>query len=308
MSPSPDPRPLHQAPKMTDAAQAPDPSPQGPWGPWLRQGLKVWAFSALGLLALTALAWATGLGAEAWAQAAPPVGTPGAREVSSALNSVDLRSPLQSPGLSTPLQIIFLSAALTMLPLIFIATTSFVRTIIVLIFFKNALSSQNLVPGNVLVAIAVFLSLYVMGPTWEQINQRSILPFLNNRISQEQAVQQAALPMVEFMARQVHPQELSLFLRMAKVPDPAKPTDVPFYVMCPAFLVSEVATGFKIGFLVFLPFLVIDLVISNILTALGMQQGLQVQQVAPPFKILIFSLADGWHLLVEAIVRSFGVH
>lgn len=264
-----------------------------------------WRWVALAL-ALACLAWSIGLGAEAWAQAAG-VGTPGAREVTNAVNAVDLRAPLQSPGLSTPLQLIFLSAALTMLPFLFIATTSFVRTIIVLIFFKNALSSQNLVPGNVLVAIAVFLALYVMGPTWEQINQRSILPFLNNRISQEQALQQASLPLVEFMARQVHPQELSLFLRMAKVPDPAKPTDVPFYVMCPAFLVSEVATGFKIGFLVFLPFLVIDLVISNILTALGMQQGLQVQQVAPPFKILIFSLADGWHLLIEAIVRSFGV-
>lgn len=242
----------------------------------------------------------------AFAQAAgaPGVGQPTARDIMNVVNSVDLRAPLQSPGLSTPLQLIFLLASLTLLPFLFIATTSFIRTVVVLTFFKAALGSQSLIPGNVLVAIAIFLSIYVMAPTWEAMNKAAIVPFLNNRIGQEEALKRAAIPLTQFMVRQTQQQELSFFLRLAHAPDPKSPADVPFYVAVPAYMISEVSTGFKIGFIVFLPFIVVDLVITNVIMALGMQQ-LQTQSLAPPFKVMIFSLANGWHLLIEALVRSF---
>lgn len=252
------------------------------------------------MMALFALAL-FGLAPEALAQAAPPR-NPG--EVMNILNSVDLRAPLQSPGLSTPLQIMFLLGSLTLLPFIVIMTTSFVRTVIVLAFLKQAMGLQNIPPAQVIIGMALFLTMFTMAPTWEKMNQNGIEPFLNNRINQEQALAAAAAPLQEFMIKQASQQELSFFLRLAKVPDPKTPADVPFHVVVPAFMVSEVTTGFKIGFIIYLPFIVIDLVITNVIMALGMQQ-LQTQMLAPPFKVMIFSLANGWHLVIEALVKSF---
>lgn len=251
------------------------------------------------LTALVALA-VFGLAPEALAQAAGR--SPG--DVMNILNSVDLRAPMQSPGLSTPLQIMFLLAALTLLPFLVIMTTSFVRTVIVLAFLKQAMGLQNIPPAQVIIGMALFLTMFTMAPTWEAINKNGIEPFLNNRINQEQAFKAAAAPLQEFMIKQTSQQELSFFLRLAKVPDPKTPADVPFHVVVPAFMVSEVTTGFKIGFIIYLPFIVIDLVITNVIMALGMQQ-LQTQMLAPPFKVMIFSLANGWHLVIEALVKSF---
>lgn len=248
--------------------------------------------AAVALLAVLALA------VPALAQAAPPAG------MANILNSVDLRAPLQSPGLSTPLQVILLMAALTLLPFIIIMTTSFVRTVVVLAFLKQSLGLQNIPPGQVIIGMALFLTMYTMAPTWELMNKNGIEPFLNNRISQEQALERAGEPLKAFMIRQTAQQELAFFLKLAKAPDPKTPADVPFHVAVPAFMISEIATGFKIGFIIYLPFIVIDLVITNIIMALGMQQ-LQTQMLAPPFKVMIFSLANGWHLLIEALVRSF---
>jgi flagellar biosynthetic protein FliP len=220
------------------------------------------------------------------------------------LNSVDLRAPLQSPGLSTPLQLILIMAALTLLPFLVIMTTSFVRTIIVLSFLKQAMGLQNVPPGQVLIGMALFLTLFTMAPVWDVINRDAVVPFLNNQISQEVALGKAAAPLEAFMIRQTNQQELSFFLRLSHTPDPKTPADVPFQVAVPAFMVSEVTTGFKIGFIIYLPFIVVDLVITNVIMALGMQQ-LQTQMLAPPFKVLIFSLANGWHLVIEALVKSF---
>ena len=251
------------------------------------------------IIALFALA-VFGLAPDALAQAAPRA--PG--DVMNILNSVDLRAPLQSPGLSTPLQIMFLLAALTLLPFLVIMTTSFVRTVIVLAFLKQAMGLQNIPPAQVIIGMALFLTMFTMAPTWEAMNKNAIEPFLNNRINQEQAFVAAGAPLQQFMIKQTNQQELSFFLRLAKVPDPKTPADVPFHVVVPAFMVSEVTTGFKIGFIIYLPFIVIDLVITNVIMALGMQQ-LQTQMLAPPFKVMIFSLANGWHLVIEALVKSF---
>lgn len=220
------------------------------------------------------------------------------------LNSVDLRAPLQSPGLSTPLQLVLLMAALTLLPFIFIMTTSFVRTVIVLAFLKQAMGLQNIPPGQVIMGMALFLTMFTMAPTWDAINHNAVEPFLNNQITQTVALDKAQEPLKTFMIKQTNQQELSFFLRLSKSPDPKGPQDVPIHVAIPAFMVSEVATGFKIGFIIYLPFIVVDLVITNVIMALGMQQ-LQTQMLAPPFKVMIFSLANGWHLLIEALVRSF---
>lgn len=263
-----------------------------------------WQPVLLGLLMVLVFALPVLAQAAAGGAAAPGLGRPSTHDIMNVVNSVDLRAPLQSPGLSTPLQLIFLLASLTLLPFIFIATTSFIRIVVVLTFFKAALGSQSLIPGNVLVAIAIFLSIYVMAPTWEAMNKAAIVPFLNNRIGQEEALDRASIPLTTFMVRQTNQQELSFFLRLAHAPDPRTPADVPFYVATPAYMISEVSTGFKIGFIVFLPFIVVDLVITNVIMALGMQQ-LQTQSLAPPFKVMIFSLANGWHLLIEALVRSF---
>lgn len=241
-----------------------------------------------------------GLAPEAYAQAAPA----NPANVMNILNSVDLRAPLQTPGLSTPLQIMFMLAALTLLPFLVIMTTSFVRTVIVLAFLKQAMGLQNIPPAQVIIGMALFLTMFTMSPTWEKMNANGIEPFLNNKINQEQAFKAAGAPLQEFMIKQTSQQELSFFLRLAKVPDPKTPADVPFHVAVPAFMVSEVTTGFKIGFIIYLPFIVIDLVITNVIMALGMQQ-LQTQMLAPPFKVMIFSLANGWHLVIEALVKSF---
>lgn len=248
------------------------------------------------LVALFVVLFAVLVAGPAWAQVAA--------DPSTLVDSFDLRAPLQSPGLSTPLQLILLLAALTVLPFLVMMTTSFLRTVIVLGFLKQAMGLQNIPPGQVIIGIALFLSLFTMSPVWEAINKDAVEPFLAHRITQQQMFVKAAEPLSGFMLRQTSQQELSFFLRLAKLPDPRTAADVPFHVLVPAFMVSELATGFKIGFIIYLPFVVVDLVITNVIMALGMQQ-LQTQMLAPPFKVMIFSLANGWHLVLEALVRSF---
>lgn len=256
-------------------------------------------FSWLAPVAIAA-ALMLGLAPDALAQAAPAAPA----DFNALLNSVDLRAPIQSPGLTSPIQIIILLGALTLLPFLVIMTTSFVRTVIVLAFLKQAMGLQNIPPGQVIIGMALFLSMYTMAPVWDTINKDAVTPFLANRINQQEFVGKAAAPLQQFMVRQASQQELSFFLRLAKVPDPKTPADVPFHVLVPAFMVSELTTGFKIGFIIYLPFIVVDLVITNVIMALGMQQ-LQTQMLAPPFKVLIFSLANGWHLVIEAVIKSF---
>lgn len=220
------------------------------------------------------------------------------------LNTFDLRAPLSSPGLSTPLQLVFVMASLTLLPFLVMMTTSFVRTVIVLSFLRQALGTQGVPPNPVLIGIAIFLALFTMSPVWSTIDQNALQPYLKKTISQEVAFTRAVEPMQEFMVRQTSQPELAFFTRLANSPLPDTPKDVPLHVLIPAFMVSELATAFKIGFFVYIPFLVIDLVVANILMALGMSM-LPPQMISTAFKILIFTLANGWHLIIQAIVQSF---
>lgn len=216
----------------------------------------------------------------------------------------DLRAPLDTPGLATPVMLIFLLSSLSILPFMVIMTTSFMRTIIVLGFLRQALGTQSIPPNPVLLGTALFLTMFTMAPVWETIDKTALQPYMNRQISQQVMFDRAQMPLREFMLRQVNPNELGFFVKLSRTPAPQTPNDVPLHVIIPAFMVSELATAFKIGFIIYIPFLVIDLVVANTLMALGMSM-LPPQMISTAFKILIFSLANGWLLILQAVVQSF---
>lgn len=229
---------------------------------------------------------------------------PLSQEAANLLNQVDLRAPIDNPGLTTPLQLIFMLSLLTVLPFLIIMTTSFLRTIIVLGFLRQAMGTQTIPPNPVLLGLGFFLAMYTMNPVWATIDKNALQPYLHKRIDQPTAIVNAVAPIQEFMIRQTNQQELAFFIRITRQPEPATPADVPLHVAIPAFMISELTTAFKIGFIIYVPFLVIDLVVANILMALGMSM-LPPQMISTAFKILIFTLANGWHLIAQALIGSF---
>jgi len=226
-----------------------------------------------------------------------------AADAQSVMDAVDLRNPTTT--MSTPLQLVILMASLTLLPFLFIMSTSFLRTIIVLGFLRSAMGTQQVPPNQVIIGLSIFLTIYTMSPVWTAMSDDAVMPYFNKQISQSVAMARAAEPLKKFMLKQVRKEELAFFVRLTKVPPPRKPTDLPMHVVLPSFMVSELTTAFKIGFMLFLPFLIVDLVVANTLLALGMMM-LSPVTISLPFKLLIFTLSDGWSLLIQSIVRSFG--
>ncbi len=220
------------------------------------------------------------------------------------LDSIDLRKGGQLKELGTPLQLILFMSFLTLLPFFFIMTTSFVRTIIVLGFLRQAIGTQQVPPNQVIMGISIFLTIYIMSPVWQEVNEKALSPYLDNKISQSVAVQRGMPPIRDFMLKYTKKEELAFFMRMVKLPQPKNAEDVPLHVVIPSFMVSELSTAFKIGFFLFLPFLVVDLVVANTLLALGMMM-LSPVTISMPFKLLIFTLANGWYLILQALVTSF---
>ncbi|GIW21471.1 MAG: hypothetical protein KatS3mg068_0478 [Candidatus Sericytochromatia bacterium] len=220
------------------------------------------------------------------------------------LSNIDLKAPVTLKDLGTPLQLIFFMAFLTLLPFFFIMTTSFIRIIIVLGFLRQAIGTQQVPPNQVIMGIAIFLTVYIMSPVWQEINEKALSPYLDNKISQSVALERGLPPIRNFMLKYTKKEELAFFMKMARLPQPKTADDVPLHVLIPAYMVSELATGFKIGFFLFLPFLVIDLVVANTLLALGMMM-LSPVTISMPFKLLIFTLANGWFLVLQALVTSF---
>lgn len=260
-------------------------------------------FLSIGILMLMTLLWA----APVLAQSGPLPTTPGAPvDLPNLLDSFDMRKSVGMEELGTPLQLIVFLALLTILPFIFIMTTSFIRTVIVLSFLRTAMGTQTNPPNQVVVGIAIFLTLYTMAPVWDSINNDAIVPYLDNKITQSVAVERALTPLKSFMLKHTSEQELGFFIRLANYPKPKRPSDVALHVVVPAFMVSELTTGFKMGFVLFLPFLIIDLVVANTLLALGMMM-LSPVTISLPFKVLVFTLADGWFLVLQAIVQSFRI-
>lgn len=205
---------------------------------------------------------------------------------------------------SQGVQILLLITILTLAPSIIIMTTAFIRIIIVLALTRQAMGVASLPPNQVLAGLALFLTFFVMSPTIAKINETAYQPYMKNVITQEQALNNAMTPLRDFMFKQTKESELALFVKMAKINKPKTKNDVPTYVLIPSFILSELKTAFKIGFVIFLPFMVIDLVVASVLVSMGMM-FLPPTTIAMPFKLIMFVMVDGWYLIVQSLVEGF---
>lgn len=207
-------------------------------------------------------------------------------------------------NVSTSLFFVFLITIISLAPAILVMTTSFTRIIVVLGFLRQALATQQTPPNQVLVGLALFLTFFIMYPTYQRVNDEALQPYLRNEISQSEALDSALAPIREFMFRQARPKDIKLFLDIAGLGRPSTPADVPTHVLVPAFVISELTTAFLIGFIIYIPFLIIDMVVASTLMAMGMMM-LPPIFVSLPFKIIMFVLADGWNLVIANLTRSF---
>ncbi len=207
-------------------------------------------------------------------------------------------------GLSTPVQIFLLLTLMSVIPGALLMVTGFTRILIVLGFVRNALGTPTMPPNQVLIGMSLFLSLCVMAPTIKSTNQVAVQPYLHKQISLSTAVDRGQQPLRTFMFKQTRDSDLALFVKMAHLPRPKTRADIPTYVLIPAFMISELKTAFQIGFLIYLPFLIIDMVVSSTLMSMGMMM-LPPILISLPFKIMLFVLVDGWHLVIQGLVQSF---
>lgn len=247
-------------------------------------GLKNWAATAL--LALLAVA-----SSSSWAQQAGGL-------------------PLiigQGPGgnsYSVPIQTLIFFTALSFLPAVLLLMTAFTRIVIVLSLLRQALGTQAAPPNQVIIGLSLFLTFFVMQPTLDKVYQEAWLPYSTQQIQFPEAVDRAGAPMRAFMLKQTRHSDMQLFAKLAKVPADVKPEQMPFMVIVPAFVASELKSAFQIGFMIFIPFLIIDMVVASVLMSLGMMM-LSPVLVALPFKLMLFVLVDGWHLILGSLVASF---
>ena len=221
---------------------------------------------------------------------------------------------LELPGIPTSdepadvgntITILVLLTLLSLAPSIVILMTSFTRILIVLGFVRTALATQQMPPNQVLIGLALFMTLFIMAPTISEINQTALQPYLNQQIEQQEAINLAVIPMKKFMAQHTREKDLLLFLNYSDAPRPSGYADIPLTTLVPAFAISELKTAFQMGFMIFIPFLVIDMVVSSVLMAMGMMM-LPPVMISLPFKILLFILVDGWYLVVKSLLVSYG--
>jgi flagellar biosynthesis protein FliP len=218
--------------------------------------------------------------------------------------SVEVGKATKPEDVSVTLQILFLMTILSLAPAILILTTAFTRIVVVLHFLRQALGTQQVPPPQVVVGLSLFLTFFVMSPTWTRVNNDALQPYLDSKITLAQAYEKGVVPVREFMLKQTREEDLALFVKMTNGEKPATRADVPLQALVPAFAISELRVGFQIGFVLFIPFLVIDMVISSILLSMGMMM-LPPVLVSLPFKVLLFVLVDGWHLVVSSLLDSF---
>ena len=202
------------------------------------------------------------------------------------------------------LRILFMLTMLTLAPALLMLVTSFTRVVIVLGLLRQALGTLHAPPNQVMIGLALFLTLFIMMPVWEKVRTESLNPFLENQVTQEVAMQRAIDPIREFMLKQVREKDLGLFMSMGKIPDPQSAKDVPIHALVPAFVTSELRTAFQIGFLIYVPFLVIDMIVASTLMSMGMMM-LPPIMISLPFKLVLFVLADGWLLIIGSLMNSF---
>ena len=265
------------------------------------------------VLALAAILIMLCIAVPAFAQVAPPAGAPAAPTpgvgdaIDRALGQRSRGDASATPGggsLSLSLQVLIIMGLLTVLPGIVLMMTSFTRIIIVLSILRQAMGLQQTPPNQVLIGLSLFLSFFVMAPVVNQINTTAIQPYAAGRLNGTQLISTAGAPLHDFMTKQTRVKDVTMFAEMAKSGPYASPRDIPYSVLLPAFVTSELKTAFQIGFLVFLPFIVIDLVVATVLMALGMMM-LSPTIISLPFKLLLFVLVDGWALTMGSLANSF---
>ncbi|MDD2421135.1 MAG: flagellar type III secretion system pore protein FliP [Heliobacteriaceae bacterium] len=209
------------------------------------------------------------------------------------------------PGeVATSLQILFLLTVLSLAPAILIMTTCFTRIVVVLHFVRTALALQTMPPNQVLIGLTLFLTFFIMAPTWSQVNDKALQPYLAGQLQQEAALVQALDPVREFMIKQTREKDLALFVNMAEIEQPNTYREIPTRVVIPAFILSELKTAFQIGAVIYLPFIVIDMIVGSVLMSMGMMM-LPPMMISLPFKIVVFVLVDGWYLVVRSIILSY---
>ena len=210
------------------------------------------------------------------------------------------------PGdISVTLQILFLMTIISLAPGLLIMTTSFTRIVVVLSFLRNALGTQQSPSNQIVVSLALFLTFFIMSPVWQQVNNDALVPYKAQTITQEEAFKRAVAPMRKFMLSQAREKDIALFINISKMPRPRNADDIPTLTLIPAFIISELRTAFQIGFLVYIPFLVVDMVVASVLMSMGMMM-LPPVMISLPFKILLFVLVDGWGLVIGSLIESFG--
>ncbi len=254
---------------------------------------KGWVFRA-GMMIVAVLAVGTFMSPGVFAQGVVPGAAPG----------FNLNQVLDPSGFGNSMTLLLALSAISLIPFLLISTTSFVRIVIVLSLLRQALGTQSSPPNPVIISIAMFLTVFVMTPTFIAVNENAIKPYQAGTITQAAAFEEGFKPFRIFMLKQTRDKDLALFMEFSRMMPVENYDQIPPFVLIPAFMISELKTAFQIGFLLFIPFLVIDLIISNILLSLGMMM-LSPAMISMPFKLLLFVLVDGWNLVIRGILTSF---
>ncbi len=232
----------------------------------------------------------------------PPVHAQSSIPIPRVTFGIDTASKPQDVAVT--LQILFFMTILSLAPAILIMTTAFPRIIIAFYFLRQALGTQTMPPTQLLIGLALFLTFFVMAPTWSKVNDTAFQPYMQNKITLDSAYAVGVKPIRDFMLRQTREKDLAMMVHLAHLNRPNTPDDIPTYVVVPAFAISEMRIGFEIGFLVFIPFLMIDMIVASILMSMGMMM-LPPMMISLPMKLLLFILVDGWYLFVGSLVQGF---
>ncbi|KFI01693.1 flagellar type III secretion system pore protein FliP [Bacillus spizizenii] len=217
---------------------------------------------------------------------------------------INIFSSSDPENVSSTVKLLLLLTVFSVAPGILILMTCFTRIVIVLSFVRTSLATQSMPPNQVLIGLALFLTFFIMAPTFSEINKEALTPLMDNKISLDEAYSKAEGPIKEFMSKHTRQKDLALFMNYAKMDKPESLKDIPLTTMVPAFAISELKTAFQIGFMIFIPFLIIDMVVASVLMSMGMMM-LPPVMISLPFKILLFVLVDGWYLIVKSLLQSF---
>jgi len=218
--------------------------------------------------------------------------------------TLNLQDIMASPQFSNSIQLVLSLAAISLVPFFLMSVTSFLRIVIVFSLVRTAVGTQQVPPSSVIIGLALFMTVFIMSPVWREVNEKAVIPYTKGKISQQKAFERGIKPLQQFMIKQTREKDLALFVQFSRIKPPKSVDEVPIYVLIPSFMISELKTAFQIGFILFIPFIMVDLMVANILLSLGMFM-LSPVMVSLPFKILLFVLVDGWNLISRGLLMSF---